>query len=163
MRVVRLLGERFLWVDCLCIVQDDVETKATQINQMWDVYAGAFATIVAAQGGNANHGLRRVPGTMWQEDLEQQFFKVGDGETIAERIFGLEPDIGSQGPWYERAWTFQELMCSTRLLTFERNSVRWECHCSSWFEDVECQEDVKGAVSMRTRKVALQLETLVNP
>lgn len=48
MRVVRLLGERFLWVDCLCIVQDDVETKATQINQMWDVYAGAFATIVAA-------------------------------------------------------------------------------------------------------------------
>lgn len=148
MRVVRLLGERYLWVDCLCIVQDDVETKAVQINRMWEVYAGAFATIVAAQGGDANHGLRRVPGTTRQGELEQEFFNIGGDETIAERIFDLEPDIESQAPWYERAWTFQEMMCSTRLLIFESNSVRWDCRCSSWFEDVECQEDVKGAVAI---------------
>lgn len=147
-RVVRLLGERYLWVDCLCIVQDDVETKADQIHRMWEIYAGAFATIVAAQGGDANHGLTRVPGTTWPQELEQQFFNIGGDETVAERTFDLEPDIQSQGPWYERAWTFQELMCSTRLLIFERNSVRWECRCSCWFEDVECQEEAKGAIAI---------------
>lgn len=148
MRVVRLLGERYLWVDRLCIVQDDVETKSTQINRMWEVYAGAFATIVAAQGDDSNHGLIRVPGTAWQEDLVQEFFKVGGSDTVVERIFEREPDASPQGPWYERAWTFQELMCSTRLIVFERDSVRWECHCSSWFEDIECQEDLKGAVAI---------------
>ncbi|OTA86894.1 hypothetical protein M434DRAFT_59200, partial [Hypoxylon sp. CO27-5] len=39
-------GEGYLWVDALCIIQDDQEQKSTQIAQMDQVYASALMTIV---------------------------------------------------------------------------------------------------------------------
>ncbi|KAJ3949125.1 uncharacterized protein N0V96_000237 [Colletotrichum fioriniae] len=61
MELTRLLGERYLWVDRLCIVQDDEDAKPAQLRGMADIYAGATLTIVAAQGRGADeplhHGL----------------------------------------------------------------------------------------------------------
>ena len=148
MRATRLLGERYLWVDSLCIVQDEEAKKSAQIEQMWAIYAGACVTIVAAQGQDAGHGLPRLPGSTWSGKLVQQFFNIGDDEPVIERVFSLEQNNNQQAPWYNRAWTFQELLFSKRLIIFEKNSVRWECPGSTWFEDVECQE-VRGVVTRR--------------
>ncbi|KAH6961895.1 heterokaryon incompatibility protein-domain-containing protein [Ilyonectria sp. MPI-CAGE-AT-0026] len=148
MRVVRLLGERYLWVDSLCIVQDDEETKVAQLNNMYAIYAGACVTIVAAQGSDASHGLRRLAGSTSSGELVQQFFQVRDSENVVERIFDPEPDYGQQNTWHTRAWTFQELLFSTRFLIFDKDSVRWDCPSSAWFEDVECQE-VRGDSTFR--------------
>ena len=60
--LVILLNEQYLWVDCLCIVQDDEETKMAQINNMASIYANSYATIVVADGKDANHGLRGIEG-----------------------------------------------------------------------------------------------------
>ncbi|KAF4784448.1 heterokaryon incompatibility protein [Colletotrichum scovillei] len=61
MDLTRLLGERYLWVDRLCIVQDDKDAKPAQLQGMADIYGGATLTIVAAQGRGADeplhHGL----------------------------------------------------------------------------------------------------------
>lgn len=59
MQLVELLGRRYLWVDRLCIVQDDVD-KQDQLSHMNAIYAGAYATIVAAQGKNAKDGLKGI-------------------------------------------------------------------------------------------------------
>ncbi|EPE25152.1 heterokaryon incompatibility protein [Glarea lozoyensis ATCC 20868] len=48
------LGYQYLWVDKLCIVQDDLDEKMAQIHAMRAVYAGAYLTIVAAQGSDAS-------------------------------------------------------------------------------------------------------------
>lgn len=60
MKLVSLLGERYLWVDAVCIVQDDENAKAEQIAKMDLVYAGALLTIVAASGDTAAAGLPGV-------------------------------------------------------------------------------------------------------
>jgi hypothetical protein len=57
MRVTALLGYRFLWVDRLCIVQDDVVNKNSQIRDMGGIYAKSVLTIVAAQGTDAESPL----------------------------------------------------------------------------------------------------------
>jgi hypothetical protein len=58
---VRFLGERYLWVDSLCIVQDDDEDrKPEQLNSMAAIYANGSLNIVAADGSNAAYGLRGV-------------------------------------------------------------------------------------------------------
>lgn len=36
--VVQLIGERYLWVDTLCIVQDDAETLQTELDSMARIY-----------------------------------------------------------------------------------------------------------------------------
>ena len=60
MRLVKLLDIKYLWVDCLCIVQDDVDLKHAQIQEMGSVYARAYVTIIAANGWDTNHGLRGI-------------------------------------------------------------------------------------------------------
>ncbi|KAL5360047.1 heterokaryon incompatibility protein-domain-containing protein [Aspergillus floccosus] len=58
--LVRLLGKQYLWVDCLCLIQDDEEDLADSIGYMDLVYRGATATIIAASGQDADAGLPGV-------------------------------------------------------------------------------------------------------
>lgn len=51
------LGFRYLWVDALCIVQDDDMENDRLINQMHQIYNAAVATIVAYPGHHADDPL----------------------------------------------------------------------------------------------------------
>ncbi|RAH53990.1 hypothetical protein BO85DRAFT_471635 [Aspergillus piperis CBS 112811] len=54
----RKLGIDYLWVDCLCILQDEhPDQKAYWLDSMGVIYAKSFVTIVALAGENADHGL----------------------------------------------------------------------------------------------------------
>lgn len=57
LRLVSKLKERYLWVDALCIVQDDDLELVEQTAQMDLVYAKALFTVVVAVGTNADGGL----------------------------------------------------------------------------------------------------------
>lgn len=52
------LGIPSLWVDRLCIVQDEPPQKSLQLAQMGAIYANAYMTIIAADGNYAQCGLR---------------------------------------------------------------------------------------------------------
>jgi Heterokaryon incompatibility protein (HET) len=58
--VVRSLSERYLWVDSLCLVQDDLEELQDCVAIMDLFYEMAALTIVAATGSNAWAGLPGV-------------------------------------------------------------------------------------------------------
>jgi hypothetical protein len=56
-QLVEAMGIEYLWVDSLCIVQDDFNLKETLINRMDRIYANAIITIVAATGTHSRCGL----------------------------------------------------------------------------------------------------------
>ncbi|EHK20741.1 uncharacterized protein TRIVIDRAFT_49852 [Trichoderma virens Gv29-8] len=129
--VVRSMGERYLWVDSLCIIQDSPQ-KAEQIGKMDSIYGAAVLTIVAAYGSDANAGLRGVrPGsrifdqsaaTIWH-DLTLVATAPSPGD-IAESI------------WATRGWTYQEQLLSQRLLAFTTDGQAvWQCASSHLLED----------------------------
>lgn len=60
MKVVKGLGERYLWVDCLCIVQDDEAQRKTQLAQMAATYGSALLTVVAVASPDVNSPLPGV-------------------------------------------------------------------------------------------------------
>lgn len=57
MEFVKRVGLRFLWVDALCIIQDDESEKARLIHGMDRVYENSVLTIIAATGKDADAGL----------------------------------------------------------------------------------------------------------
>jgi hypothetical protein len=100
-------SKRFLWVDSLCIVQDDIETKMDYLNNMASIYAHATVTIIAAQGNDADIGLCGVlrQGSSPRK-CRQEVFTVGD-EKVIHRIFGYtSPREYNPGSWYSRGWTY---------------------------------------------------------
>lgn len=132
MHVVHLLKERYLWVDSLCIVQDDEHKKHDQIRGMASIYANASVTIIAAGGDNADFGLRGLRGVSLPRTLTQKIYKIG-GREIIHHI----PENRYSTVWYTRAWTFQEHVFSRRRLIFQDNTVRWECDNAAWTEEVD--------------------------
>lgn len=57
MALVVGLGERYLWVDALCITQDNRLEVTRLVKKMDLVYGGALATFIAAAGVDAEAGL----------------------------------------------------------------------------------------------------------
>lgn len=104
--VTKALGYRYLWVDTLCIVQDDDIVKNLMIQTMDTVYGNAVITIVAATGKNANAGLsgwhrssRKSP----REDIEviQPDFQIG--------LLPFFENELQDSPYSRRGWTYATL------------------------------------------------------
>jgi len=125
------LGERYLWVDSLCIIQDSPEDMGGQISRMNTIYRRAFLTIVAAAGSDANAGL---PGI--SPDLLR---RLAPEASINDFDLAAIPEDGefelNTSTWNTRAWTFQERVLSNSLLRFTTNSVTFECQSACWRED----------------------------
>ncbi|ORY65431.1 heterokaryon incompatibility protein-domain-containing protein, partial [Pseudomassariella vexata] len=95
----------FLWVDTLCIPQDDRETKQELMQQMHLIYDNAVFTIVAAAGDDANRGLPGIrPGS---RDTHQSVWQIG-GLTFLDVEMDPFDGVGSgyqPSRWGTRAWT----------------------------------------------------------
>ena len=139
--LARLLGEKYLWVDSLGIVQDDEGLRQVQLQQMAAIYAKANITIVAADGDDAAHGLRGIREVSFPvvRNVKQHIIPFSSHHFVG-RIFPLESerdDEDTMNTYYSRAWTFQEFFFSKRRLIFEKGSVFWDCSSTTWFEDVD--------------------------
>lgn len=122
MYLARKLGLRYLWVDQLCVVQDDDVDKDNHVRHMPYVFANAYLTIVAAHG-DLYTGL--LPISPRRHAREARETKPG----------GSNKDHGEllrQSKWNTRGWTLQELLYSRRVVFFFQETVTWECHCSLW-------------------------------
>ena len=102
MRLVEDLGESYLWVDSLCLVQDDDIGLLSMIEKMDVIYSNAHFAIVAASGGNANDGLA---GLYQQRGKERQYIE----EVRPNLYVALCEDVELQmlkSKYETRAWTY---------------------------------------------------------
>jgi len=136
--VTRALGLRYLWVDSLCIIQDNERDWQRESALMAKVYSNAALTIAAAAAMDASEGLFRRIEIAETEPASCTVY-AGPQDTVEELVVKLTP--GSRAtPWpaqtpgatplAQRAWALQERLLSTRTLGFGNNG---QCY-------FECQE-----------------------
>lgn len=101
MTVTKNLGHRYLWVDELCIDQENASHRNSQLGKMDQIYKGADLTIVAACGNNKNYGL---PGVDLTTRIEHPVLQLESNEAKISSI-GPEPMKAlTSSTWFDRAW-----------------------------------------------------------
>lgn len=130
-RLVRGLGLRYVWIDALCIVQDDQADWESESALMGSVYQNAYMTIAAVAATSAAESFlkRREYARL---TIEYKF-ENEDGESVKGTLFAHHPGPRlpsraiSESEWRTRAWTYQEEMLSTRILYCTPNTYYFEC------------------------------------
>ena len=147
--ITRALGIQFLWVDSLCIVQDDTTDWQQESSQMASIYGQSTITLAAASASSDEDGCLGFTDRR-SEDLEIVAYPSKTGEKCmvyareskddehAKFASNLGIDAGQANedagmkvsvrlPLMTRAWTMQELVLSPRVLHFGPREMIWEC------------------------------------
>ncbi|KAF1851982.1 HET-domain-containing protein [Cucurbitaria berberidis CBS 394.84] len=141
MEFTRLIGEQYIWIDQLCILQDDALNKEFQIDHMAELYANSHLTLVAASGESAASGLGR---TLGLGPSETRRWKYEQYSKILHHGWPLQ-----ESTWGSRGWTFQENIFARRAIFFlkytvdfrEGEGLTWECEHAGW-------TDLQGPVTL---------------
>ena len=131
--LVLALGYNYLWVDSICLSQDDLDNHITLTVGMNTIYEGAYLTIIAAAGEDAEAGL---PGVTPNSRDTRQHFEVVDGMRLAVAMPTLTQQI-TESRWASRAWTYQEGIMCQRYLIFTSQQIYWECRQAAFCEAIE--------------------------
>ncbi|OTA02517.1 hypothetical protein A9Z42_0028990 [Trichoderma parareesei] len=122
--VTRELGYQYLWIDALCIIQDCVTDKGTEIGRMAAIYKNASITIAAATSSDAAHGfLSEEPEPYCPQYKVYVPMTNNTTGTVYVSVGPYEPDH----PLDKRGWTLQEFMLSSRMLIFSDYELLWQC------------------------------------
>jgi hypothetical protein len=140
--ITRRLGIRYLWVDSLCIIQDDPTDWEMEAARMKSVYANSLVTICAERADDSDGGC-----FLPQDSLREPALKIAypGGSTSPAHVFARlkryrdewAGEVGhttrSSNTRYlpsklqTRGWTFQERLLSPRIIHFAATEIAWEC------------------------------------
>ena len=121
--VTKRLGYQYLWVDSLCIIQDDEEDWIEQSTDMGRIYHNAEVVIAATVATSAAEGfLRGRPA--YNEGLVKVCSKASPCITARYRIYPEETD---PEPLDTRGWAYQERILARRYLSFGKYQMQWSC------------------------------------
>jgi hypothetical protein len=145
----KALNYRYIWIDALCIIQDDPDDWDREASKMRDVYANADLTISSLTAKDCQEPLfhsrglyttRPIPFDIWIPKVKRQELedKVIHQYAIYPSYlmesgnysdFSGGDEIAESAPITSRGWVLQEQMLSTRMLYFGGNCLVWECLC----------------------------------
>ncbi|KAH3910011.1 hypothetical protein HBI56_128680 [Parastagonospora nodorum] len=143
MEICLRLSIRYLWIDALCIIQQDIDDWKEAAATMADIYENAFLTIAATKSSDSEGGcFSRLTG------LDQAKHLESSGLYASKRVKPYLPGTGyalmsREGPWplLRRAWVFQERLLSPRVVHFTDYQLVWECRSVQQSETGDINDD----------------------
>ncbi|KAK8235133.1 heterokaryon incompatibility protein-domain-containing protein [Phyllosticta capitalensis] len=143
----RGLGLKYLWIDCICIIQGDENDWRKEAGKMFDVYRGAKFTLGAVFGDDSTAGLRNIPTPAKQQARHVATLRLGKHEwpLFVRRYHYLSlhrwqndwkryASENIRVPLLTRSWIYQERVLSPRVLFFTESEVVYQCACT-----IECE------------------------
>lgn len=122
-RATRSLGVTYLWIDSLCIIQEDEADWEVESAKMEEVFSSAYCTIAAS---SAQSSLEGFLGDRAPRAYVTVHPKQGGVLYLAEAIDDFQGHV-EQSVLNSRGWVLQERALSRRTLHFTSIQVYWEC------------------------------------
>ncbi|KAF4626653.1 hypothetical protein G7Y89_g11505 [Cudoniella acicularis] len=177
------LSIQYMWIDSLCIIQDDTADWERESSVMATIYANTYLNIAATCSKTSDDGCLKL---RWMEAMVlDQVWSCpvknvrieGSHEGRPFEIFArLEQwrahedflkndnvsDIHIRSPLLARAWVFQELYLSARTIHFHSSEMIWECKECVRCECTELKNEMNRENALSRRR-QLEIPFLSDP
>ncbi|KAL8419318.1 hypothetical protein RB594_002514 [Gaeumannomyces avenae] len=127
--VCHAIGIRYLWVDALCILQDDREDWARESELMGKVYAHSYLTVCAANSNSCRQPfLQRVHASSKFLAFRSETYPHLDSKRMLFQGRLHKGEVGGRwgnipgfldSKWFDRGWVLQERLLPLRCLVFK--------------------------------------------
>lgn len=134
-KVCRELGLQYIWIDSLCIIQNDSQDWAREAASMASVYRDANIVIGASNSSADSEGFlhkRTTESVSFGDNIQASLMPVE-----AQRLSSTSEPVKAE-PLSSRAWTLQERYLPRRMISYGRGKTFWECSEMVASEDGEC-------------------------
>ncbi|KAJ3520222.1 hypothetical protein NM208_g13804 [Fusarium decemcellulare] len=130
---------RDLWIDGLCINQDDMSERSSQVTMMGDIYRNAAGVVVWLGSATKTTArtfelMERIVAVTQSHELcsldtyimsQKEFLQACGLPTIQDQAW-IHLDRLFWNPWYYRMWIIQEVVLAHRIV------VQCGINCISW-------------------------------
>lgn len=184
--ISRKLEIRYLWLDALCIIQDDASDWEREAARTAEVYENAFVTIavnsafnpmqgiftardtalISTSGSNTSSSVRHKRRkrsasveelTLYDEEGNPQY-TIHAREPIAHQDVILPRSYYDiTYPLMTRAWTLQERILSRRTLHITAAELLWECKDAMLCECGTVAQTIDNIAGTKTPKIDYEI------
>ncbi|USP77894.1 HET-domain-containing protein [Curvularia clavata] len=135
--IAQYLDIDYIWIDSLCIVQDNEDDWESQAAHMGQIFESAAVTIAASLSHNPHESLFVRKNPRYEEfELYNDSHGNYNGAVFKARrktTFGIHAKTGRSKDVDHldtRAWGLQEKLLSRRLIAFTGAEIQWTCRTS---------------------------------
>lgn len=120
-QMAKYLGCSYLWIDSLCIIQDDWDDWLHEAALMGQVYKNSICNIAATDATDGSKGCffirnpRAIQLEPFQGNLGQTSYLINDSDVFRHHVL------------YTRGWVLQEVLLAPRVLHCCREQLYWHC------------------------------------
>ncbi|RAR12860.1 Het-C-domain-containing protein [Stemphylium lycopersici] len=138
--ITAAVGFRYIWIDSLCIIQDDKEDWQRESAKMAAIFRAGTITLSATCSFNSRGGCGLSPGfrpahRFPKADSEGFGFAARETEVLRRSSTDVLEGQLRHGPVNGRAWILQEKMLSRRILHATSSQFVWQCNTITESED----------------------------
>lgn len=132
-KVTQHLAIRYLWIDSLCICQDDPDDWAREAAAMAGLYSRAHVVIAADSAAGSSAGFLNRP----KRTYVPVQLSLSNGESLSAVAYTSPPQLTVQPetwmhldaePISQRGWTLQERLLPHRVLHYGTGQMFFECN-----------------------------------
>ncbi|KAK1754757.1 heterokaryon incompatibility protein-domain-containing protein [Echria macrotheca] len=157
--ITRRLGFRYLWIDSLCIIQDNRLDWEEESARMSSIYQQAVLVLSATQSDNAHKGMYssyvdqhrpeytlkplRIPTTPDGTRVDRSPGSVEHTVWFRQSLLHIKNRINHDLPTSGRGWILQERILAPRIAHFGLEEIAWECSEDSICQCTTPQDEVR--------------------
>lgn len=118
---------QYVWIDSLCIIQDDPEDWNREAALMSQIYRNAYLTVTISVSQDLAEKRLFCQGEAAKTLSQRLVCPLEDGSSQEVLLMKYQEEKFEDSPLLLRGWCFQEREISRRILHYTKNQVLWEC------------------------------------